>query len=141
MCDAYTDSVTASSMISKQDVPLVECMYLVFTRMPGERYRRRLRSLRLSCLCDVFQALIIFLVCCFCTSGVLGLVPFEITIPKRKAWCAGTNRVKAGSGHTAHGAESDGIGDINNQSHNIPITSHIIYQQSVTYINSRIIRK
>jgi len=27
------------------DVPLVEFMYLVFTRMPGENYRRRLRSL------------------------------------------------------------------------------------------------
>ena len=27
------------------DVPLVEYMYLVFTRMPGERYRSRLRSL------------------------------------------------------------------------------------------------
>ena len=27
------------------DVPLVEFMYLVFARMPGESYRRRLRSL------------------------------------------------------------------------------------------------
>ena len=26
-------------------VPLVECMYLVFTRMPGESYRKRLRFL------------------------------------------------------------------------------------------------
>ena len=26
-----------------EDVPLVEFMYLVFTRMPGESYRRRLR--------------------------------------------------------------------------------------------------
>ena len=25
-----------------EDVPLVEIMYLVFTRMPGESYRRRL---------------------------------------------------------------------------------------------------
>ena len=32
-------------------------MYLVFTRMPGESYRRRLGSLLL-CLCDVFRALI-----------------------------------------------------------------------------------
>ena len=31
-------------------------MYLVFTRMPGERYPGRLRSLLL-CLCDVFRAL------------------------------------------------------------------------------------
>ena len=30
-------------------------MYLVFTRMPGESYCRRLRSLLL-CLCDVFRA-------------------------------------------------------------------------------------
>ena len=28
-----------------EDVPLVEFMYLVLTRMPGESYRRRLRSL------------------------------------------------------------------------------------------------
>ena len=34
---------------------LVELMYLVFTRMPGKTYRRRLRSLLL-CLCDVFRA-------------------------------------------------------------------------------------
>ena len=39
------------------ELPLVEFMYLVFTRMPGESYRRRLRSLLL-CLCDVFRALI-----------------------------------------------------------------------------------
>ena len=43
------------------DVPLVECMYLVFTRMPGESYRRRLRSLL--CLYDVFRALVNSLVC------------------------------------------------------------------------------
>ena len=42
---------------SFEDVLLVEFMYLVFTRMPGESYRRRLRSLLL-CLCDVFRALI-----------------------------------------------------------------------------------
>ena len=30
-----------------EDVPLVEFMYLVFTRMSGESYRRRLRSLLL----------------------------------------------------------------------------------------------
>ena len=35
---------------------MAEFMYLVFTRMPGESYRRRLRSLLL-CLCDVFPAL------------------------------------------------------------------------------------
>ena len=37
----------------EEDVPLVEFMYLVFTRMPGESYRRRLRSLFLY-LCYVF---------------------------------------------------------------------------------------
>ena len=45
-----------------EDVPLVEFMCLVFTRMPGESYRRRLTSLLL-CLCDVFRALISSLVC------------------------------------------------------------------------------
>ena len=38
-------------------VPQVEFILLVFTCMPGDSYRRRLRSL-LSCLCDVFRALI-----------------------------------------------------------------------------------
>ena len=45
-----------------KDVPLVEFMYLVFTRMPGKSYRRRLRSLLLY-LCYVFGALINSLVC------------------------------------------------------------------------------
>ena len=44
-----------------EDVPL-EFMYLVFTRMPGENNRRRLRSLLLY-LCYVFRALINSLVC------------------------------------------------------------------------------
>ena len=44
------------------DIPLVEFMYLVFTRMPGETYRRRPGSLMLH-LCDVIQALITSLVC------------------------------------------------------------------------------
>ena len=44
------------------DVPLVEFMYLVFTRMPGDSYHRWLRSLLL-CLCDIFQALINSLAC------------------------------------------------------------------------------
>jgi len=46
------------------DVLLMEFMYLVFTRMPGESYRRRLRSLLLH-LCYVFRALINSLVCWF----------------------------------------------------------------------------
>ena len=33
--------------VSAKDVPVVEFMYLVSTRMPGERYRRRPRSLLL----------------------------------------------------------------------------------------------
>ena len=32
---------------AEEDVPLVEFMYLVFTRMPSESYRRRLGSLLL----------------------------------------------------------------------------------------------
>ena len=46
----------------REDVSLVEFMYLAFARMPGESYRMRLRSLLL-CLCDVFRALINSLVC------------------------------------------------------------------------------
>ena len=46
-----------------EDVPLVELMYRVFTRMPGKRYRRRLRFLSLLRLGDVFRALINSLVC------------------------------------------------------------------------------
>ena len=53
------------------DVPLVECIYLVFTRMPRESYRRRLRSLLLY-LCDVFRVLINSLVC--------GLSSFRIQV-------------------------------------------------------------
>ena len=37
-----------------EDVPLMEVMYLVFTRTPDESYRRRLRSLLLY-LCCVFR--------------------------------------------------------------------------------------
>ena len=45
-----------------EDVPLVEFMYLAFTRMPGESYRRRLRSFSLY-LCYLFRVLINFPVC------------------------------------------------------------------------------
>ena len=41
---------------------LVEFMYPVFIRVPGESYRWRLGSLLL-CLCDVFRVLINSLVC------------------------------------------------------------------------------
>ena len=40
-----------------EDVPLVEFMYLAFTCVPGDSYRKRHRSL-LSCFCDVIRALI-----------------------------------------------------------------------------------
>ena len=50
----------------KEDVPLVVFMYLIFTRMPCESYRRQLRSLLL-CLCYVFRALSNSLVCCLHT--------------------------------------------------------------------------
>ena len=51
-------------MWKKEAVPLVEFMYLVFTRMPGESYRWQLGSL-LSYLYYVFRALINSLVCWF----------------------------------------------------------------------------
>ena len=60
-----------------EDVPLVEFMYLVFTRMPGESYRRRLGSLLLY-LCCVFRALINSLVyLCFCFVFVFGMALVE----------------------------------------------------------------
>ena len=49
-------------VVFTEDVPLAEFMSLVFTRMPGESYRRRLRSLLLY-LYYVFRTLINFLVC------------------------------------------------------------------------------
>ena len=47
--------------------PLVEFiyLYLVFTRMPGENYRKRLGSFLL-CLCYVFGALINSVCVCVC---------------------------------------------------------------------------
>ena len=50
-----------------EDVPLVQFMYLVFTRMPGASCRRRLRSLLY--LCCVFRTLINSLVCRFYLLG------------------------------------------------------------------------
>ena len=49
-------------ILKNQNVPQVEFVYLVFTRLPVESYSRLLRSLLL-CLCDVFRALINSLVC------------------------------------------------------------------------------
>ena len=54
-------------------------MYFVFTRMPGECYRRRLRSLLL-CLCDVFRALINSLVCCSATQALWGSFCFGFSL-------------------------------------------------------------
>ena len=56
-----------------EDIPLVEFMYLVFTRMPGESYRRRLRSLLLY-LCYVFRAQVQQL--CLCAS--VSCLKFEL---------------------------------------------------------------
>ena len=58
-------------LCTSEDGPLAEFMYLVFTRMPSEEYRRWLRSLLL-CLCDALWVLINSLVwdinfsyCCY----------------------------------------------------------------------------
>ena len=56
------DVPLVESIYKKEDVPLVEFMYFILTRMPGESYRRRLRSLLLY-LPYVFRALINSLVC------------------------------------------------------------------------------
>ena len=67
-----------------EDVPLVEFYVpiLVFIRMPGESYRRRLRS-SLLYLCYVFRALITSLVCWFCSTI---LVLSTILIHKKHAF-------------------------------------------------------
>ena len=64
------------------DVPLVEFMYLVFTCMPGESYRRRLRSLLLY-LCYVFRGIINSLACYFCLVSYppFHLVSYNSTFP------------------------------------------------------------
>ena len=55
------------------------CTLYLFTRMPGESYRRRLRSL-LFYLCYLFQALINSLVCCFQTmTGLPRFLVFRCT--------------------------------------------------------------
>ena len=67
----HINSARGTSSNVYEDVPLVEFMYLVFTRMPGESYRRRLGSLLLY-LCCVFRALINSLVLL-----ILSVTPFE----------------------------------------------------------------
>ena len=69
-----------------EDIPLVEFMYLVFIRMPGENHRRRLRSLLL-CLCWVFRAPINSLVCCvpmfvWLTMAFHGRSSREVSLPR-----------------------------------------------------------
>ena len=52
---------------TSEDVPLVEFMYLVFTRMPSESYRSWLDLVFVAVLvCDVFRAKINSLGCWFC---------------------------------------------------------------------------
>ena len=58
---SYTVAIIRISWF--EDVPLVEFVYLVLTRMPGESYCRRRRSLLY--LCDVFHSIINSLVCWF----------------------------------------------------------------------------
>ena len=55
---------------------MVTLTRVIFIRMPGKSYRRRLESLLL-CLCDVFPAVTNSLECWFCT-GTLRLSPFQI---------------------------------------------------------------
>ena len=52
--------VVVSVVLKIEYVPLAEFMCLVFTRMPGKSYHRRLRSL----LLRLFRALINSLACC-----------------------------------------------------------------------------
>ena len=43
--DGYSAVLTLSILNVLLDIPLLEFMYLAFTRMPGESYHRRFRSL------------------------------------------------------------------------------------------------
>ena len=52
--DGHLDSHSAPELC--EGVPLVEFMYLVFTRMPGESYRGRLRSLLLVLVSRIWRA-------------------------------------------------------------------------------------
>ena len=52
VCVSVSVCVCVCVCVFIEDVALIEFMYLVFTRMPGESYRGRLRSLLL-CMCDV----------------------------------------------------------------------------------------
>ena len=64
-CCFYFCCTSRGFIVQPENVQPVEFTYHVFTRMTGVSYRRRLGSLL--CLCDVFRALIISLVClCVC---------------------------------------------------------------------------
>ena len=58
-----------------QVVLLVEFMYLVFTRKPGDSYRNRLRSLLLH-LCYLFRALVNSLLCWFLTNTLITAITY-----------------------------------------------------------------
>ena len=72
----YATTAGRSLLACLEDIPLGEFMYVVFTRMSGDSYRRRFRSLLLS-LCGVFRVLMInTLVCClFVCLSVSGRLP------------------------------------------------------------------
>ena len=61
LCHTHVETESAATKPLMKDVPLVEFMYFVFTQMPGESYRRRLRSLLLY-LRYVFRTLINYIV-------------------------------------------------------------------------------
>ena len=63
-----------------EDVPLVEFMYLVFTRMPGESYRAGDSGL---CCCVCFDP-VNSLVCCYCIKIDIHLI--EITSTMLQPW-------------------------------------------------------
>ena len=66
------------------DVPLVEFLYLVFTRKPGESYCRQLTSFLL-CSCDVFRAPVDSLCLLIVHRFWLGLVLLQIMAVKGSA--------------------------------------------------------
>ena len=66
--------------IPPEAVALVEFMYLVFTRIPGEHYHRQPRSLLL-CLCNSFRALILCLLILHRHSG-----PHSVSDENTQGW-------------------------------------------------------
>ena len=85
----FTFAALEDWVCCKQDVPLVECMYLVFTCMPGESYHEWLRS-RL-CLCDIFRTLTNFLACWFCCKHFFfGPESFHQCVSQEVGWLLDT---------------------------------------------------